>query len=62
MVRVLVSLGIEKVRLTGGEPLSAQGRVEFVRELAKLRTLERRSSSTSRLPPTAIYWPRWRSR
>jgi cyclic pyranopterin phosphate synthase len=39
MVRVLVSLGIEKVRLTGGEPLLRKGVVEFVRELAALRTI-----------------------
>jgi cyclic pyranopterin phosphate synthase len=37
MARVLVSLGITKVRLTGGEPLLRKGVVEFVRELAKLR-------------------------
>ena len=38
MVRVFVSLGIEKVRLTGGEPLLRKGLVEMVRELATLRT------------------------
>ena len=38
MVRVLVSLGIEKVRLTGGEPLLRAGLVEMVAELAQLRT------------------------
>jgi cyclic pyranopterin phosphate synthase len=38
MARILVSLGIEKVRLTGGEPLLRSGLVEMVRELAKLRT------------------------
>ena len=38
MARVLVSLGITKVRLTGGEPLLRKGVVEFVRELARLRT------------------------
>jgi cyclic pyranopterin phosphate synthase len=38
MVRVLVSLGIEKVRLTGGEPLLRSGLVEMVAELAQLRT------------------------
>src|SRR6478752_1939078 len=37
MARVLVSLGIRKIRLTGGEPLLRNGVVEFVRELAKLR-------------------------
>jgi cyclic pyranopterin phosphate synthase len=38
MVRVLVGLGIQKVRLTGGEPLLRKGVVEFVRQLAKLST------------------------
>jgi cyclic pyranopterin phosphate synthase len=36
MTRVLVGMGITKVRLTGGEPLLRNGVVEFVRELAKL--------------------------
>src|SRR5215469_12476009 len=38
MVRVFVSLGIEKIRLTGGEPLIRHGLVETVQELATLRT------------------------
>ena len=38
MVRILVSLGIEKVRLTGGEPLLRSGLVEMVAELAHMRT------------------------
>jgi cyclic pyranopterin phosphate synthase len=38
MVRLFVSLGIEKVRLTGGEPLLRSGLVEMVAELAKMRT------------------------
>jgi cyclic pyranopterin phosphate synthase len=38
MVRVFVSLGIEKVRLTGGEPLLRRGLVEMVQELSKMRT------------------------
>jgi GTP 3',8-cyclase len=37
MARVLVGMGITKVRLTGGEPLLRNGVVEFVRELTKLR-------------------------
>jgi len=40
MVRVFVDLGVEKVRITGGEPLLRRGLVEFVRDLAKLRTLD----------------------
>ena len=37
MVRVLVGLGVKKVRITGGEPLLRKGVVDFVCELAKLR-------------------------
>ncbi len=36
MARVLVSMGITKIRLTGGEPLLRRGVVDFVRELAQL--------------------------
>src|SRR5258708_6569592 len=38
MVRLFVSLGVEKVRLTGGEPLLRSGLVEMVRELGGMRT------------------------
>src|SRR5208337_1737545 len=37
MARVLVGMGITKLRLTGGEPLLRNGVVEFVRELSQLR-------------------------
>jgi GTP 3',8-cyclase len=40
MARVFVGLGIEKVRLTGGEPLLRRGLLDLVRELAKLKTLD----------------------
>ncbi len=42
MARVLVGMGIQKVRITGGEPLLRKGVVEFVRELARLRYSRRR--------------------
>ncbi len=38
MVGVFVSLGIEKIRLTGGEPLLRKGLVAMISELAKMRT------------------------
>jgi cyclic pyranopterin phosphate synthase len=38
MARVLVGMGVTKIRLTGGEPLLRKGVVEFVRDLAQLRT------------------------
>ena len=40
MARVLVGLGIQKVRITGGEPLLRKGVIDFVRQLAKLRTTD----------------------
>jgi cyclic pyranopterin phosphate synthase len=40
MARVLVGMGITKIRLTGGEPLLRKGVVDFVGELAKLRPTE----------------------
>src|SRR5437016_13422301 len=39
MARVFAGLGIEKIRITGGEPLLRRGVVDFVRELSGLRTL-----------------------
>ena len=40
MARILVRMGIRKIRLTGGEPLLRRGLVEFVRELSRLRTTD----------------------
>ncbi len=40
MTRILVGLGIKKVRITGGEPLLRKGVVDFVRELSKLPTID----------------------
>jgi cyclic pyranopterin phosphate synthase len=37
--RLFVARGIEKIRLTGGEPLLRKGLVDFVRDLSYLRTL-----------------------
>jgi GTP 3',8-cyclase len=38
MARVLIGMGVTKIRLTGGEPLLRKGVVDFVRDLAQLRT------------------------
>jgi cyclic pyranopterin phosphate synthase len=40
MARVFTSLGITKVRLTGGEPLLRHGVLELVQELSRLRTVD----------------------
>jgi cyclic pyranopterin phosphate synthase len=40
MARIFAGLGIQKIRLTGGEPLLRRGIVEFVRDLARLRSAD----------------------
>jgi len=40
LVRIFVSLGITKVRLTGGEPLLRRSLLDLVRELSRLRTID----------------------
>jgi GTP 3',8-cyclase len=45
MARVLVGMGITKIRLTGGEPLLRKGMVEFVRELAAIPTLATKNAA-----------------
>jgi cyclic pyranopterin phosphate synthase len=39
MARLLAALGVEKIRLTGGEPLLRSGLLDLIRELAQLKTL-----------------------
>lgn len=39
IARLFVARGIEKIRLTGGEPLLRKGLVDFVRDLSQLRTI-----------------------
>jgi len=39
LIRLFVSLGIEKVRLTGGEPLLRNGLIDLIQELASLRAI-----------------------
>ncbi len=53
MARVLVSLGITKIRITGGEPLLRKGVVEFVRELSKLRPQRLKPDSSESASGTA---------
>ncbi len=40
IARVFVSLGIEKIRLTGGEPLLRRGLLDLLQELGRLKTLD----------------------
>jgi cyclic pyranopterin phosphate synthase len=54
MARVLVGMGITKVRLTGGEPLLRNGVVDFVRELSKLQPVNGVSSSLRGVPDAPV--------
>ncbi len=45
MARVLVGMGVTKIRLTGGEPLLRKEVVEFVRDLAQLRAPNQNGSA-----------------
>jgi cyclic pyranopterin phosphate synthase len=38
LIKLFVNLGIEKVRLTGGEPLLRNGLIELIQDLTKMRT------------------------
>src|SRR5260370_39087557 len=40
MVRLFASAGIQKIRITGGEPLLRKGVIDFVRELSQLRNVD----------------------
>lgn len=40
IIRVFATLGVEKVRLTGGEPLLRRGLIDLVRELSSLQTAD----------------------
>jgi GTP 3',8-cyclase len=40
MARLLTSVGVNKVRLTGGEPLLRKGVIDLVRQLSQLRSLD----------------------
>ncbi len=55
IVRVAVSLGIVKFRITGGEPLIRQGVVDFLRELCRVQGVQDVGVSTNgiRLAPIA---------
>jgi cyclic pyranopterin phosphate synthase len=39
LIKLFVSLGIQKVRLTGGEPLLRRSLIDLIRELARMHTL-----------------------
>ena len=38
MARLMVDLGVEKIRLTGGEPLLRAGLLDLIREVRGMRT------------------------
>ncbi len=57
MARVLVGMGVTKIRLTGGEPLLRKGVVRFIEELAQLRRQGLKPESFSELNGTTKVVP-----
>lgn len=47
IIKVASSLGVKKIRLTGGEPLVRKGIVDFVREVAAIENIEDLSMTTN---------------
>lgn len=47
LIRVAADLGVDKVRVTGGEPLTRQGIVPFLREVTAIRGIKRVGVSTN---------------
>jgi cyclic pyranopterin phosphate synthase len=47
LVRVATTLGVDKVRVTGGEPLTRAGIVDFLREIARIDGLKHVGLSTN---------------
>jgi cyclic pyranopterin phosphate synthase len=47
LVRISVSMGVKKVRITGGEPLLRKGIVWFLKELSQVRGLEKITLTTN---------------
>src|ERR1051326_8991442 len=47
LIRIAAGLGVSKVRITGGEPLSRRGVLDFMRELPKITGLHDIGLSTN---------------
>ncbi|HJT45355.1 MAG TPA: GTP 3',8-cyclase MoaA [Chthoniobacterales bacterium] len=47
LIRVAADLGVTKIRVTGGEPLTRRGIVDFVREIPKIRGISSLGISTN---------------
>ena len=48
--RVLVGMGIRKIRVTGGEPLLREGVVDFIARLREIEGLDGRGGDHQRIP------------
>ena len=59
LVKVAASLGVDKVRLTGGEPTIRRGVVELVRAISAIPGIQRIAMTTNgiRLGEPRVRWP-----
>src|SRR5512133_4246946 len=47
LIRIAAGLGVTKVRITGGEPLTRRGIVDFIREVPKIAGIRDAGGSTN---------------
>jgi cyclic pyranopterin phosphate synthase len=47
VIRILVSMGVDKVRITGGEPFVRRGIMEFLEELSHIEGLRQINITTN---------------
>src|ERR1700732_4779029 len=47
LIRIAADLGVKKIRVTGGEPLTRRGIVDFIREIPKVRGITSLGVSTN---------------
>ena len=59
LARVAVSLGVEKIRLTGGEPTLRRDLPDFVRQLVRLEGLKDLSLTTNGILLDQLSRPLW---
>jgi len=50
LVEIFTGLGVKKVKITGGEPLTRRGLVPFIEKLAKIKGIDRVSMTTNAVP------------
>src|SRR5205823_13146156 len=57
LIRIAADLGVRKVRITGGEPLTRRGIIDFIREVPKIPGIRDVGCSTNGILLTSVIAP-----